>query len=346
MTKIKLPYIHRFRDRHGGIRHYFRRPGFKRAPLPGLPGSAEFMAAYQAALADQPVPIGVAKSTPGTVSALVAGWYQSADFKQLSDTTKTVYRAVLERFRGEHGDKPVRMLEARHVRRIVAAKAETPAAANRLLSLLRLLMRFAVEDGWRKDDPTLGVRKVQYRSQGFTTWTDNDIATFETKWPIGSRARLALALLLYTGQRRSDVIRMGPQHIRGGALHVRQRKTGERLELPIHPDLAAVLEGTSTEHLTFLTTQQGRPFASPTAFYNWFVECVSDAGLPEGLSPHGLRKAAARRLAEAGCSAHQIAAITGHTTLKEIERYTRAADQRRLAESAVLKLPLRTKTEG
>lgn len=131
---------------------------------------------------------------------------------------------------------------------------------------------------------------------------------------------------------------MGPQHIRAGKIEVRQEKTGARLLIPIHPHLRTVLENSEAGHLAFLVTQNGGPFASTTAFYNWFKDCTRKAGVGEKLSPHGLRKAAARRLAEAGCTSHQIASITGHRTLSEVERYTRAVDQERLAEVAMIRI--------
>jgi len=115
---------------------------------------------------------------------------------------------------------------------------------------------------------------------------------------------------------------------------MRQQKTGAVLAIPIHPGLAAILDATSSEHLTFLTTRDGKPF-SPAGFTNWFREMCNEAGLPRGLSAHGLRKAACRRLAEAGCSANVIAAISGHTSLREVQRYTAAADQARMARAAI-----------
>jgi|SRR5215475_9637214 len=142
---------------------------------------------------------------------------------------------------------------------------------------------------------------------------------------VGSKPRLALALLLYTGQRRSDVVSMGRQHIRDGVLQVRQVKTGAELMIPVHAELAKVLGETSGD-MTFLTTQFGKRFTA-AGFGNWFHEECNDAGLLH-CSAHGLRKAAARRLAEAGCTEHQIAAITGHASLREVARYTKAADQR------------------
>ncbi|HKA64882.1 MAG TPA: tyrosine-type recombinase/integrase, partial [Methyloceanibacter sp.] len=196
------------------------------------------------------------------------------------------------------------------------------------------LMAFAVETGMIDADPTAGVKVKLRKSEGFRTWSEDDIAAFEARHPVGSRARLALALLLYTAQRRSDVVRMGRQHVRKGAIEVRQQKTGTTLSIPIHPELKAILDATPSEHLTFLTTKDGKPF-SPAGLTNWFRECCNEAGLPKGTSAHGLRKAACRRLAEAGCSEKVIASISGHASMREVERYTKAADQKRMAEAGM-----------
>jgi integrase len=107
-------------------------------------------------------------------------------------------------------------------------------AANTLRKVLRTMMKHAVEIGLRADDPTRDVRAIRVRSDGFHSWNDDEIAQFEKRHPTGTPARLALALLLYTGQRRSDVVRMGPQHIRNGVLGVRQHKTGFELAIPVH----------------------------------------------------------------------------------------------------------------
>ncbi len=198
---------------------------------------------------------------------------------------------------------------------------------------LRALMTHCVRDGIRDDDPTHGVRPLPIKTSGYRTWTETDIEAFEAKHPIGSRARLALALLLYTAQRRSDVIRLGRQHVRDGLIHIRQQKTGAPLTIPVHPALAEAIEATPSD-LTFLTTATGKPF-SASGFSNWFRTMCNDAGLPKGTSAHGLRKAACRRLAEAGCSANLIAAVSGHASLREVQRYTAAADQARMARTAM-----------
>jgi integrase len=339
--RLKLPpYVHAFRDRHGKARYYFRRPGFKRAALPGLPWSPEFMAAYESAVRGPGAELGISRSRQGTVAAAVAGYFGSMAFANLAETTRHTRRRILERFRVEHGDKRISGLGRNHVERLIAAK--TPGAALNFLVALRALMRHAVTCGLCPEDPTAGVRAPKFRSAGFYTWTEEDIAVFESKHPVGSRARLALVLLLYTAQRRADVVHMGRQHVRDDLIHVRQTKTGTTLAIPLHPELRAVLEATPTDHLTFLTTRGGRPFR-PDVFTHWFKRRCREAGLPAQASVHGLRKAACRRLAELGCSANVIAAISGHSTLREVSRYTAAADQVRLARQGIEALT-RTKT--
>src|SRR5262249_29420683 len=149
----------------------------------------------------------------------------------------------------------------------------------------RAMMRFAVEEGMRQDNPTRDVKSPKIKTERFTTWSEENIAAFEKAHAIGSRARLALALLLYTAQRRSDIVRMGRQHIRDGALHVRQQKTGATLVIPLHSELRAILDAIPPTNLTFLTTSEGKPFTAP-GFTNWFRDCCNDAHLPRGLSAH------------------------------------------------------------
>ena len=331
------PHVHAFKDRHGHVRYYLRKPGLPRVTLPGLPYSVEFMAAYHAGLAGKRQPIGADRAAAGTVNALAVAYYSSSDFAGLAKVTKATYRNVLERFRAEHGDKPAALLQRKHILGFMDAKATTPAAANALLKMLRILMQFALDREMRADDPTQGVRRLRYVSDGFRQWSEDDIALFEAHWPSGSRPRLAMALLLYTGQRPGDVARMGRQHIQDGRLVLTQRKTGTRLSLPIHAALQAELAHVPAGQLLFVVTEAGQGF-SDAGFSGWFSERARMGKLPDGCTAHGLRKAAARRLAEAGCSAHEIAAITGHKTLKEVERYTRAADQRGLATSALARI--------
>jgi integrase len=337
LANLRLPHINSFRDRHGKTRHYFRRPGFKSVALPGLPGSAEFMAAYQAALAGSTAPrieIGASRSKPGSVAAAVALYLGSMDFGGLARETQRDRRATLERFREAYGERSFKGLERKYIEAMLGAKAATPHAAKSFLKALRAVAGAALRAGLCDADPTAGIRVKVRSTAGLRTWTEDEIAQFEAAYPMGSRARLAFALLLYTGQRRGDVIRMGRQHVRAGFLTVRQSKTGATVVIPLHPELRTILERSGADHLTFLTTATGKPFTGGS-FTNWFGGLCRAAGLPLGLSAHGLRKAMCRRLAEAGCSANQIAAISGHATLREVGRYTKAADQRRMAVDAM-----------
>lgn len=343
MKQLRKPpkYCQGMMDRHGKPRWYFRRPGYPRRALPGLPWSPEFMAEYAAAMEGDKAEIGKKQTVPGSIDALIASYYRTADYSGMADATKRSVRNILERFRAEHGDKRVAHMEKRHVQKIMADKAETPDAANRLLRLIRTLMDHAVDLNWRRDNPAAGVKKLRHRSDGFATWEEDQIDAFLAYHGAGSRAHLAFSLLLYTGQRRGDVVRMGRQHVRAGVLTIVQQKTGQEVSIPIHPSLQAVLDDLPRDNLTFIMSERGGPM-TPEGFTNWFrklVESVVDADgkrlLPDGLSAHGLRKATCRRLAEAGCSAHEIMAISGHQTLAEVTRYTVAANRVHLAERAV-----------
>lgn len=343
LMKRPPKFVQGFIDRHGRPRFYFRRAGFKNVPLPGLPWSPEFMAAYEAAIAGQPLQIGAARVKPGTLRALAVSYFNSIGFRTLGPSTRTIYDNAIARLckdtdqdGRELGDKSATTLQRAHIIKLMAAKAEKPDAANLLRKVLRAMMTHAVEIGLRADDPTRDVKAIRIKSDGYHSWTDAEIEQFETRHEIGTRARLAFALLLYTGQRRSDVVRMGRQHVRNGAIEVRQMKGGALLQIPIHPSLAAIIADTPSDHLTYLTTQFGKPFTA-AGFGNWFRERCDEAELGH-CAAHGLRKAAARRLAEAGCTAHEIASITGHASLREIVRYTKAADQVRLAVSAMDKV--------
>ena len=336
-----LRYVKTYRDRHGKVRHYFRRKGCKTAALPGLPGSVEFMAAYQAALGEPAKPLGPSRLKPGSISALIVDYYASADFQILRPSTQRGYKANLEPFRDTYGHLGVASMTAEHIRLVLDKHAATPAQAANLRKRLRQLMQFAAERGWRKDNPVLVIRRDKRKVEGFIPWSEAEIAAYEARWPSGTRERLAMALLLYTGQRRSDVVSMGRQHVREGRIHVRQVKTDRRLAISLHPALQVEIDAAPKDQLTFLQTQLGAPF-SPAGFTGWFVERAKLAGVKDR-SPHGLRKAAGRRLAEAGCSAQQIMAILGHQSMQEADRYTRDVDQARLGDDAIAAL---VRTEG
>ncbi len=213
--------------------------------------------------------------------------------------------------------------------------SDRPGAALDTLKKLRILIRFGITIGRLKHDPSVGIRRP--KTHEIRSWTDAEIATFEARWPIGTKPRLGFALMLSSGQRRSDVHRMTWADVTNATIQVVQQKTRRKLVIPLSSELREVLASASRHHVTILNTAFGRPF-SVDGFSRWMRDAIAAAGLPLSCQPHGLRKAAGRRLAEAGCSANEIMAILGHKTLAEAERYTRDADQGRLAEAAVIKL--------
>jgi integrase len=275
----------------------------------------------------------------GRFHAAATEQVRSERHNTMSDDLKFQLRLTLS-----GGSKPLSLLARKHLEAMLARRIRTPAAANHWLRLIKQLMRFAVREQLRTDDPARDIDYIKRKSAGFHTWTEDEIAQFEECHPIGSKARLALGLLLFTAQRRSDVVKMGRQHVRNGVVHVRQAKTGAMLAIPVHPALQTILDAGPSEHLTFLVTEYGKPFTA-AGFGNWFRDRCDEAGLPKHCAAHGLRKAACRRFAEAGCSANVIAAISGHTTLREVERYTKAADQERMARAGMAAI-IREKTAG
>nr|WP_061509799.1 tyrosine-type recombinase/integrase [Gluconobacter thailandicus] len=316
---------------------YLRRPGHKRIALPDERDPA-FFQKYQQALAstEQAAP---KPPRPQTLASLIDIWMEKAPaFQQLSEASQVTYRRILLHMQKEdYADFLVSEFKTRNVRRFIERFADRPAAANHRLKMFRLLFEYAVNEDWRPDNPASAVKRLREKAEGAASWTDEQIEQFERRWPVGSVPRLALALLIYTGQRRSDVVRMGWKHVRGDLIEVKQQKTGAVLLIPIHPLLQVEIEAANDGAETFLQRQDGIPFTA-NGFYMRFKSWREEAGLPDGLSPHGLRKAAARRLAEAGCSAHEIASITGHATLAEVQRYTRAVDQEKLAREAMRRM--------
>jgi hypothetical protein len=262
-TKSGLPkHCTLITDRHGKRRVRFRKNGFS-TYVSGIPWSEDFMRQYATALEEaqsQTDPdIGAGRTIPGSVDALCVSYYRS-EFRALKPSTQVMRRNIIERFRVEHGKKPVARLGRVHIKDIIAAKVDTPEAANNLLKILRLLLSHAVDIGMIANNPSIGIKKFRSRGEGVHTWTEAEVGQFESCYAVGTKARLALALGLYTGQRRSDVVRMGWQHVSDDEIAVRQEKTDTPLWIPIHPELMKVLTFAPKTNLTFLLTEFGKPF--------------------------------------------------------------------------------------
>lgn len=340
MVRHKLPqYLQVFHDRHGKQRLYFRRPAFPRTALPGPLFSEAFYIAYHRAMAGEPVkpPAGSSKIKVGTMNALIAEYYHCAEFTTLAASTRTTYQNQLEAFRKEHGDKPVAEVKAKHVAAILGEIAKKSSAqAQKLKKRFTTLFRLAVQWEYLEINPMPNVGRVKHKTKGYEPWTENDIARFREHWKVGTSRRIAFEILLYTGLRRSDAVRIGRQHIQGDRIVTKIKKSGDEVEVSIriHPEFRAVLDTIKHDHLNFITTERGAA-RSEKAFTNWIIEAARDAGLPAHRSPHGLRKSACIRLAEAGCSASQIMSITGHRNLAEVETYVREANKKTMADDAI-----------
>ena len=204
---------------------------------------------HEAGARQQSCSVRTRRSKPGSVSAAIAEYYGSQAFRSLSGGTPASRRAILEKFRDKHGHLPLASVPKEFV--VALIDTMTPHEAKNWLVAFKHVVRWALERKLMRNDPTLSVQVRRPKSDGFATWTEDEIAQFEARWPIGSKPRLALALVLYTAQRRGDVVRIGRQHIRDGVLAVRQAKTGATLAIPVHPDLAAVIAATPVGHLRY-----------------------------------------------------------------------------------------------
>lgn len=347
---VRLKHLWTDRDRHGNQRFYVAVPGRPKVRLRAVFGTDAFMAAYAAAVAAPPEPI--AKVDPRALDWLVQRYLQSLDFKRrLKPATQAWRRRLLENLCASgtpggtrRGALPFALIEPKHIRALIAERAGTPHEADKLLKSLRRLYAFALEMDYVKVNPALAVRYLRERIKGHHTWTIGELERYKAQHPLGTKAHLALGLLLYTGQRRSDVVCMGPQHRSSDELSVTQQKTGKRLVLPILPDLSRILDATPCGHLSFLVTGQGQPFTG-NGFGNKFRTWCDEAGLPH-CSAHGLRKAGATIAAENGATSFQLMAIFGFA-IDEAEVYVRAANQRHLARAAMAKiLPLTSSGES
>jgi integrase/recombinase XerD len=341
-VQIRFKHLIEDRDRHGNIRLYVRVPGHPKVRIRAMFGTEEFVAAYTHALSAHVTrPRQADEAKPGSFRYLCVRYYASAAYKALDGSTRNWQRRALDEIAGEHGAKPVTLLQPRHVRRMRDAKSATPAAANQLVKALRALFSWANEVEQATVNPTLGVKKLKYQSDGHHTWTEEEIQKFYERHPLGSQARLALDLLRYTTGRREDAPRLGREHIRDGRVRFRQAKNEHRnpidIDIPLHPGLDQSIAAANVDtRETFLLTEFGKPFTA-NGFGNKFKDWCRQANLPH-CSAHGVRKATSTALAESGATPHEIMAITGHQTLEEVERYTKAASRRKTADVAMSKL--------
>lgn len=332
MNKVLPKYASEFKDRHGKSRIRLRRKGWQSIYIDAALGTPQFTEAYIQWEKTGKLVVGESRIDPGTFDDLITRFYHSTTWHDIKDTTKETYRGELERFRAQYGKRSAATMTAKNISVLMGKMKDTPSAANNLKKRLGQLFDHAILMGMRTDNPAKAVRSLKTPKGGHKTWQEEQIAQFEAAYEVGTMPRLAFDLALYTAQRKSDVRIMGPQHITGGKIRVKQLKTGKDMTIPIHPRLAESIAATKSGHLAFVISNRGAPFTYD-GFGMWFGRKARGAGLV-GYTMHGLRKAASRRMAEMGLSNQLIKSITGHTTDTEVARYTRDAEQERMADMA------------
>jgi integrase len=332
-------FVSVFNDRHGKPRYRFRRKGCDARYINAELGSEEFLHIYHECMEREPKgkSVGSERVIPGTIADLVSRYYRSTDWARKTPGAKDHDRRIIDRFREDHADKRVALLTFEHVDAILAKKSGTPTAANKLRKQLKRLFGYAVAIDMLAKNPMDRTKPMPVRRGGYHAWTEEEIAQYQARHPYGTKARLALELMLWTGQRKSDSIRIGRQHIKDGRIRVVQEKTEEPLLIPVAPQLLQAITSMPVHgHMTYLVTEYGAPF-TPNGFGNWFRDRCNEAELPQ-CSAHGLRKSMARRLANLNQSNQSIKSITGHKTDSEVARYTRDANQVALADAAIAAL--------
>jgi len=336
MTRRRNPFpgVTRVTDRHGKVRWRFRRGAFS-TYLPGPYASAEFRAAYEAAVTGSKIPAARDGSPFGTLGWLIEQYLRSPRYANLSAIRKDTLRRELDWLRREAGDLPFARFGVRHVEALRAKKAG-PTAQNAVKKNLSLVFNFAIRGELTAHNPARAAERRKENPEGYHTWTEAEIDRYLAKHGPGTKPRLAIVIFLYTGASRQDAARLGWQNVSAGRIRYRRGKTGIEADLPILPEMAEELRYVPADTLLFLTHGQGRPY-KPETLGNWFKDQCKAAGLPH-CSAHGLRKAGARRIAERGGTEHEVMAFMAHATPKEGATYTKTASRARMADSALAKV--------
>lgn len=344
MPRSRPPHLYNERTRHGSLVWYVRKGHGPRIRLRQEYGSEPFWAEYQAALAGTPLAPTVATVAPESFTWAINRYRASNAWKTLSKASQKQRNAIYKALEKTIGRERLGRITETTIRDTMDARRDRPHSANNFLKAMRGFYKWAAGDGKLvTTDPTKGAKLLIGPNDriGFHTWTEEEVARFEAKWPIGTRARLAFDLLLYTGLRRGDVVMVGRQHVQNGLITIRPEKTrkkGEVVFIQILAPLARSIEASKTGDLTYLVTREGTPFVKE-GFGNWFADCCRAAGCPG--SAHGLRKAGATRAADNGASERQLMAMYGWTKADMARHYTEAANRKRLSVNGAELLLLR-----
>lgn len=272
----------------------------------------------------------------GSISALIIAYKKAPEYRQLAQRSKTEYGRYLDGIRAVWGDEPAASIKRRHVFALRDKFADTPRTANFYVQVLRLLMTFAVDRGWRTDNPALRP-KLLATGDGYRPWEEDEIVAFRATWPDPTRERVLFELMVNTGQRTVDIVAMQRGHIKDGEIAVRQRKTGTRVWIPLSNDLSAILEPWLKTHTSLMLVPNTRNGLKLTesGLRQIMEPAYDDAALSDECVNHGLRYTAAVRLSELGCDWETISSITGHETVSMVRKYLA---KRRASRVAVRKL--------
>lgn len=336
MPKARYPRCYKFPSRSGTVRWYVRRGNGPKIRVHGVYGTPEFEANYLAVMS------GVLNEKPkvkagkqGTLRWLVDMWKQSSDWAQTSPATQKQRENILLHVLKTAGDADYAAYTEADIRAGRERRKDTPAAANNFLKTMKALYRWAKESDLIAADPAKDVKKLRLKTGGFPPWTLEEVEKFRARWPLGTRERLALEILLNTGLRRGDAVRLGRQHVKDGVASFRAEKTNVTLYIPITPTLKAAIDAGPTGDLTYIATEKGLPMVKE-GFGNWFRKACNAAGISK--SAHGLRKLAATVLGDTSGSELELQALFGWVTNDQSLVYTREANKRRLALQAAMKL--------
>jgi integrase len=285
-----------------------------------------------------------------TVGTVIAEYKRSPEYRGLAASTKRGYERIFDEIlclkkgadkRASYENIPIAAIKRRHILGERDRLQDTPGTANKAMQVWSVILSFAVDREYIDFNPAHGVKYLKGGEYG--RWSDEAISyALDT---VNENLRRAIILALYTGQRASDVVRMSWRDYDGASIRVRQQKTGEPLVIPVHEELKAELDTWEKVATTILVDGWGKPYKLASFHSIMSVELRSHQGL-NGCVFHGLRKTAAAKLAEAGCSANEIAAVTGHRTLQMIVHYTREAEQARMARAAITRLENEGKRTG
>lgn len=326
----------------------------KRITMKSVPGEAEFEREYRR-LVDLHRRGGHQKPIrdeyDGTYRGLVHRYFKEMDTlvdqRLMAEATRKQRVNLLGRTLPKFGPGKVLTLRPEHVRKIMGQFRDTPSQANNVLKTLRAMLEFAVDEGLLPDNPTTGVKRFKVKTDGFTAWNRDQLHQFVAAHPVGTKAHLAMMLLIGTACRRSDLVLLGPDHVEEVDGHRRlsflQAKHGfaeeSRVTVPVIRPLKEALAAAKQIGETFLLNEYGRPF-SKNGFGDRFRKWCDQAELPKELSTHGVRKAVGALLADAGCSGHEIMAFHGHADARTSEIYTRTANRAVLATNAAARASL------